>query len=320
MKLFKAAGLPDGVSTAVKVALVAFTVVAAAAFIALSGGSSAGAVGSVAGTQLTKAILKESARVAVRQLTMQAALIVVMGSGILVEIPQEILKKTGLDESLQNKLSIAILIVEILAVMTVSAKVSASMFDISGRQPATSANQLSTLEKIKQSAKGFQEEINRTIDGMKTSLQSSLNTLRHPLTYIKSLRGKARNLGSAIIDIPKDIIASTMPDVDRTAKAYLRLKAANRLGQITNAATGVVNSAGKMVYQFLIYDVTKGLGDTEEEIARLRALLDAIDETISNFQKDISSDAAIYDSFATSVTKMLRQFTQTTETIFNSQG
>jgi|GEM_PF-4548541 len=307
------AGLTDAGAAALKLAavvLVVTLVVIAVIATAPAGGSAGTSMATKALTLgLAKTIVIEGTQMAARQLAVQLTLIMLMGSGVLMEFPSEILKLTGMNENSRQVFQMLIFLMEMAVIMVVATKATASITE-SGSAPVPAGTDKMTLtDTLKNTSTAIKTDLGETLKSSKKMIEDTLNAIRNPgnpITGLKSSFSKAKDALKLLKQLETEQVISRLPmAIDRTFK-------------LVNIGTGVVTHAVEAYYQFLIFAVYKDLSMTEQAEAELKALISVLDNAIEQLQAQATGASDMSTSFAQSITALLNSISTSSNKLFNT--
>jgi hypothetical protein len=283
---------------------------------AIVSGSGAGAAANVA-VQTVGTVAKQVVAMTAKQVAIQASMILVMGSGVLLEIPTEALKLTNLDDTSIEVLKYTIMALEMMAVLAISIGMSSSAMKIQGTpeqaaQAAVSASK-SVSEKVTEGAKVIKKEIS---DAVETSINEFIELVKSFSTRIKNIDTIPRESKEWLISILKAIpnqFLDTIKDAQARGVSPVKeilLLLANRIGPLLPAITNSVSSAMMAVGYFQLYNLLREAADTEKMLAAIQAMLDLLSQVVRNLQSAIQGNTEDFTIFSELFDKILNSISQ----------
>lgn len=293
--------------------IVVVTAVAMVAIMvaAIASGSGAGAAANVA-TQTIANAAKQAAVVAVKQLAIQASLIFVMSSGVLLEFPQEMLKLTGLNDTTVDVLKYMILAMEIVAVIAVAAKASSSAGKSASTATASVAQQTSQIaaeqsstisQRINALAKAAKDQLIESIETTLKTLKKNMDALLERLQSPSLLLGDLKSAGSSTVtwarQSAQDIVSPYVQiakGIDGLKNATMAVTDAKDLikgGSLAILATfgrlaGPVTNLGSASYRIALNNeqakIYLELGEIEKAQAILQVNMDNVNDAVKQLE------------------------------------
>ncbi len=316
---------PDPLATMVKTYVVvaaAAMLVIAAVLLAPAAGPAVAGEAATAVTQITAAAVAQGMQVAARQLAIQIALIAVMGSGVLTELPKDLLEATGMDQDKAQALQMVIFVLEMLAVMLVAAKATSSISQSATPASATqAADSLSTATKAQAAAKNIKQSLQSTKEAAGNYAEFIIESIRNPKATGSSIADSIKRFGEAFSYLDELGKPTIVNGVEQAAVFPVKQQALiliDRVLKLFNTTTNVVSSSGKAVYSSQMYETTMDLSILEEEEAQLKAILAFLDDVIKRLQGVTASDTEFNTEIQDMFSGIISATSASTNKLFNT--
>ncbi len=265
---------------------------------------------------------------ATKQLSIQASMILIMGSGVLMEIPSEALKATGLDNTTIDILKYAIIALEMLAVLAVAMKATSSAMKVNPALTPEEAAKAAAEEAAKAAAKAAgqtsQSLSQKVTSGIKAFGTSSKESIEEAINgaikgledFAKSLTYRIQHLDTILPDSKDWLIGFLKANVElfasRTKKENL-LFILNRFGAFITPAVNTASNAYMAYGHYQLYELLKQTADTEEMLAEIQAMLDLLNNVVKQLQAAMqgnTEDILIFTDTFDSLMKSLSESTK----------
>lgn len=286
---------------------------------AVVSGTGASAAANVA-TQTIATALRQAAAMAAKQIAIQASLILLMGSGVLMEVPSEALKLTGWNDTTINALKYAIIFVEMMAVLAVSIKLSSSAMKIESTTQQAAQTSMTTTEKISAAAKNASQQVKETFEGIAQSLAEFKDAFIFRVKNLKSIPTDSKDWLINMLKASVDQFTHTWAHAQQQGENPLKQMAILLLGRLGTVLPPLSNAiaSGFMAYNhYQLYTILKEAADTEEMLAEIQAMLDLLNDVVKNLQsamqmvpEDIEDAAKVIENILNSLTKTSRSLAQ----------
>lgn len=299
-----AGGASDFGKALIKLTMVITAVALVALLVAaIASGSGAGAAANMA-TQTIANTAKQATVMAMKQIAIQASVILIMGSGVLLEVPAEALKLTGWDNTTIDILKYAIMAMEMIAVMVVAMKMTSSSMKLPGADAAQAASQASqtVTQKLTSAAKTVKDEIANSVEATIEQLKKSLDTLIN----------RVKNINTILPDIKTSFIESlqaTKHIFTSRTKSQIALFLADRFAKTGPLILNTASSAYMASVHFQLSRILKESADTEEMLAEIQAMIDMLESVIKQLQSSMDVQAEDMMAFGETVENLFKSLT-----------
>lgn len=289
---------------------------AAILLVAIPSGQGASVASNVA-TQTAVQVAKQATLMATRQLIVQAAVIFMMSSGVLLELPTEMLKLTGADETTSDVLRFMILAMEMVVVMFITHKLTTGMAaeaapevakKVTQTAASTAAQQTGSIAKgVADAAKVAKETAKTSLDDLIKMFGESWSAIRDtvdPRILKDSLFNSiVKPIGILFAELPTDPIEKAA--VEAAKKAALAT-VARTVGGMTENLTKVAMAGANAALHFSLADIYKRQGMTDKEQEQLTALIDLLNNFLKQLESSQTSNTELIQELTGSIDNTLR--------------
>lgn len=294
---------------------------AVAVAVVVTASIASGQPGATAGlaTQTAGVVMKEVALQVTKQLVIQATIIFIMSSGVMLELPTELLKLTGADETTVDALRFTFLALEMILMMAVLHKVTKPPTPV----PTTAVTE--TTQTVTQQAAATarniaaaaKEAILKSTDEVLTMFGDALaGTLKalDPRTWGALAKSMGKGIFDSIILPVARSFGGFVGDVDAATLAKIkfdaRLQVANTFGRLSQPVMNIVTTSVMASVHFTLADIYRDQGETEKEQEQLNLLIDLVDNFLKQLNASQNSTADLMELLSESIDNNLKVLTK----------
>jgi invasin B len=301
-------------------AIIAVIAAVALLFAATAATGQVGAAANVA-TRTIAQFLTQAAVVAARQIAVQTAVILIMSSGLLMEIPRNLADVFGMDEKSSDIFTYLMFALSTLSIIALAAFGAKS----AGGSSATTANPLepSTLQKAARGAKALAtntqetlEDIGKTLANLAKSSATRVKNLPQDIANmpanLKSFANKNWELAKLIYN--NDTSAGPDPLKNALAKWEKIAIPFNRAAQMAQPAATIPSAAVQGVVQFQLANITIDMAELKKTYDDIEALLTVLDSLMSKLQSAMSGTGESIQNITATIDDMMRAADKNVET------